>query len=147
MIRTSSDSTGSSRVVLSKTRETSAALSAFLAAEPAKMTSVDALPLRLRTDCSPSTHLIASTTFDFPEPFGPTTTVMPSGNSNLVRSAKLLNPKSSRAFSVIMYRISTELYQTEKASIYLAHLCYPHPHFDRPFLLYLDSYSQLLLER
>ena len=39
--------------------------------EPLKMTSAISLPRRLLTLCSPSTHLMASTTFDLPEPFGP----------------------------------------------------------------------------
>ena len=51
-------------------------------------------------DCSPSTHLMPSTMFDLPEPLGPTTTVMPAGNSKRVLSAKLLKPKSSRALSM-----------------------------------------------
>ena len=44
---------------------------------------------------------MASTMLDFPEPLGPTTTVMPGGNSNRVRSAKLLKPRISRALSII----------------------------------------------
>src|ERR1700676_2444694 len=64
------------------------------------MTSDISLPRRLLTLCSPSTHLIASTTFDLPEPFGPTTTVIPAGNSNRVLSAKLLKPTSSSAFNM-----------------------------------------------
>ena len=43
------------------------------------MTSAISLPRRLLTLCSPSTHLMASTMFDLPEPLGPTTTVMPGG--------------------------------------------------------------------
>src|SRR4029079_1235167 len=42
--------------------------------------------------CSPSTHRIASATFDLPEPLGPTTAVTPRPYSNVVRFAKLLNP-------------------------------------------------------
>src|SRR5215469_14248808 len=64
------------------------------------MTSAISLPRRLLTLCSPSTHLMASTTFDLPEPFGPTTAVMPLGNSKRVLSAKLLKPTSSSAFSM-----------------------------------------------
>ena len=71
------------------------------AAEPLKMTSAISLPRRLLTLCSPSTHLMASTTLDLPEPLGPTTTVMPAGNSNRVLSAKLLKPTSSRALSML----------------------------------------------
>src|SRR5262245_42070427 len=54
------------------------------------------LPRRRRGDCSPITQRIASTTLDLPQPFGPTTAVMPSRNSSVVRSTKDLKPKSSR---------------------------------------------------
>src|SRR3990170_4456270 len=40
------------------------------------------------------THAIASTRFDFPEPFGPTTTVTPGSHSIRVRSANDLKPTS-----------------------------------------------------
>ena len=89
---------------MSKTSDVSALLSGLRETDPAKITSVISRPRRLRTDCSPRTHLMASTTFDFPEPFGPTTTVMPSGNSKRVRSAKLLKPNSSSALSRVMTR-------------------------------------------
>ena len=42
--------------------------------------------------CSPNTHLIASTTFDFPQPFGPTTAVTPFENLILVLLANDLKP-------------------------------------------------------
>ena len=42
--------------------------------------------------CAPSTQATASTTFDLPEPFGPTTTVMPGSSSIEVGSAKDLKP-------------------------------------------------------
>ena len=48
----------------------------------------------------PSTHASASTTFDLPDPFGPTTPVMPGAKSNRVLSANDLNPTSSRRFSM-----------------------------------------------
>ena len=74
-------------------------------AEPLKITSAISLPRRLLTLCSPSTHLMASTMFDLPEPFGPTTTVIPWGNSNRVLSAKLLKPTSSSALSMGRMRL------------------------------------------
>ncbi len=43
---------------------------------------------------------MASTMFDLPDPFGPTITVMPRGNSSRVLSAKLLKPTSSSALSM-----------------------------------------------
>src|SRR5688500_13186010 len=86
---------------LSNTSDASAALACRRVREPLKMTSVISLPRRAFTLWEPRTHLMASTTFDLPEPLGPTTTVMPAGNSNRVRSAKLLKPLSSRAVSMM----------------------------------------------
>src|SRR6056297_37193 len=68
--------------------------------DPLKITSDMSLPRRLLGLWLPKTHFIASTMFDFPEPLGPTMTVIPSGNSNRVRSAKLLKPASSSALSI-----------------------------------------------
>src|SRR3954451_8810570 len=64
------------------------------------MTSVISLPRSDLALWEPSTHFTASTTFDLPEPLGPTTTEMPLGNSSRVLSAKLLKPKSSKALSM-----------------------------------------------
>ena len=75
-------------------------------AQPLKMTSVISLPRSDLALCEPSTHFTASTRFDLPEPFGPTTTEMPRGNSNRVRSAKLLKPASSRALSMSRCQVS-----------------------------------------
>ena len=86
---------------MSKVSVISAAFIARRAPEPLKITSAISRPRRLLTLCSPSTHLMASTTFDFPEPLGPTTTVIPWGNSNRVLSAKLLKPASSSALSML----------------------------------------------
>ena len=41
---------------------------------------------------APSTQAMASTTFDLPLPFGPTTTVTPGSNARIVVSAKDLKP-------------------------------------------------------
>ena len=63
---------------------TSARPSAGRLAVPAKITSSI---FWLRTDfgaCAPSTQATASTTFDLPEPFGPTTTVTPGSSTNVV---------------------------------------------------------------
>jgi len=51
--------------------------------------------------CSPSTHRIASTTFDFPDPFGPTIPITSSEKLITVSFAKLLNPFISRLFNRI----------------------------------------------
>src|SRR5439155_4702878 len=94
--RTSSYSMGNWPSELSSTSDTSAMPSGCRLAEPAKITSSG---LRARTafgDCSPRTHNTASATFDFPDPFGPTTTTMPGNSSVEVRAAKDLKPTRSR---------------------------------------------------
>src|SRR6476619_8573866 len=63
---------------------------------PAKTTSSILPPRRGLTPCSPMTQERASTTFDLPEPFGPTTQVMPGSNRRVVAEAKDLNPFSVR---------------------------------------------------
>src|SRR4029453_4907684 len=47
--------------------------------------------------CAPSTQATASTRFDLPEPFGPTTTVTPGSNSSTVLSANDLKPRGGSA--------------------------------------------------
>ena len=77
---------------------TSARPSAGRLAVPAKITSSI---FWLRTDfgaCAPSTQASASTTFDLPEPFGPTTTVTPGSRTIVVLSAKDLKPLRLRLF-------------------------------------------------
>ncbi len=67
-------------------------------AVPAKMTSSI---FWLRTElgaCAPSTQAMASTTFDLPDPLGPTTTVTPGSSSIVVASANDLKPLRVRDF-------------------------------------------------
>src|SRR5271165_5485165 len=97
---TSGASMGSRRLELLKVSVISAAFIPRRVGEPLKITSAISLPRRLLTLCSPRTHLMPSTTFDLPDPLGPTTTVIPGGNSNRVLSAKLLKPASSSALSM-----------------------------------------------
>ena len=52
----------------------------------------------MRGPWAPSTHATASTRFDFPDPFGPTTTVTPGSNSRVVLSANDLNPRTVNDF-------------------------------------------------
>ena len=83
---------------LSRVNMTSARPRAERFAVPLKMTSSI---FWLRTEegaCAPSTHAMASTTFDLPEPFGPTTTVTPGSISMTVESAKDLKPLRVRDF-------------------------------------------------
>src|SRR6201987_3630616 len=63
---------------------------------PAKMTSSILPPRRLLALCSPITQVSASTTFDFPDPLGPTTHVMPGSKRRVVGEAKDLKPFSVR---------------------------------------------------
>src|SRR6476659_1788963 len=98
VIVTSLNSIGSRFAELSIVSETSARPSAGRAAVPAKMTSSILPPRSVRGPCAPSTHATASTRFDFPEPFGPTTTVTPGANSSDVLSAKDLKPLSVSDF-------------------------------------------------
>lgn len=65
---------------------------------PAKMTSSILPPRSDLAPCSPMTQLSASTTLDLPEPFGPTTQVMPGSNRSVVAEANDLNPRRVRAF-------------------------------------------------
>src|SRR5271163_4145681 len=60
------------------------------------MRSSTILPRRRVGACSPSTHLIASTTLDLPHPLGPTTAVIPGAKPIVVESRKDLKPSNSR---------------------------------------------------
>ena len=89
---TSVNSIGNKPAELSMVSITSARPSAGRFAVPAKITSSI---FWLRTELgawAPSTHAMASTTLDLPEPFGPTTTVTPGSSSITVVSAKDLKP-------------------------------------------------------
>ncbi len=93
VIVTSAMSTGSRREELSIVSDTSARPSAGRFAVPAKMTSSIFDERTTLGPCAPSTQATASTTLDFPEPFGPTMTVTPGSNSRVVESAKDLKPR------------------------------------------------------
>src|SRR3989344_2560065 len=69
--------------------------------EPLKIRSAPSLPRMDFMDCSPKTKRIASTTFDFPEPFGPTTQTIPCENSKTVFLENDLNPFNSKLLSRI----------------------------------------------
>src|SRR6056297_2648345 len=72
---------------------TRAWLPRFRLGEPAKITSDMAPPRTFLAEWVPSTHARASTTFDLPDPLGPTMTVMPGSTSIAVRSANDLKPR------------------------------------------------------
>ena len=59
---------------------------------PEKITEVLSAALNDLLDCSPKTHLTASTTLLLPEPFGPTIPFILLVNSKSILSAKDLNP-------------------------------------------------------
>src|SRR3954466_3659041 len=75
---------------------TSARPSAGRPGVPAKMTPSILPPRSAFAPCSPSTHAMASTTLDLPEPFGPTTQVMPGSSRIVVAEAKDLKPLTVR---------------------------------------------------
>ena len=60
-----------------KVIETSAIPTPARESVPLKITSAISPPRSALADCSPSTHRMASSTLDFPHPFGPTTAVTP----------------------------------------------------------------------
>ncbi len=95
---TSAYSIGRAPSVLSMVRLTSARPSGARPLVPAKMTSSILPPRSDLAPCSPITQESASTTLDLPEPFGPTTQVMPGSKRRVVAEAKDLNPRSVRLF-------------------------------------------------
>src|SRR6516225_3949939 len=78
---------------------TSARPSGGREAVPANTTSSILPPRSLLAPCSPITQAKASTMFDLPDPFGPTTQVIPGSNRNEVAEAKDLNPRRVRVFT------------------------------------------------
>ncbi len=91
----SSDSMPSELSIVS---DTSARPRAGRAWVPAKMTSSIFCDRTAVGACAPRTQAMASTTFDFPDPFGPTTTVTPRSSSSVAGSANDLKPLIERAF-------------------------------------------------
>jgi hypothetical protein len=78
--------------------------------EPAKMTSSMALPRRCFALCSPMHHRIASTMFDLPHPFGPTTPVICSLMLTTARSQNDLKPMiSTRLIRIVRTQIGSTL--------------------------------------
>src|ERR1700748_1976803 len=88
---------GSAPSVLSMVSVTSARPSGGREVVPAKTTSSILPPRRDLAPCSPITQDSASTTLDLPEPFGPTTQVIPGSNRSVVADANDLNPRSVMA--------------------------------------------------
>ena len=96
LIVTSEYSMSSSPSALSIVRSTWARPNAARPDVPAKITSAMFEPRNARAPCSPMTQARASTTFDLPDPLGPTTHVIPGWRASVVALAKDLNPRSVR---------------------------------------------------
>src|SRR5437764_1348525 len=93
--RTSCQSIPSSSTQSVNVSETSANPTGLRVSAPLKITSAISSPRSDLADCSPSAHFTASSTLDFPQPFGPTIAVTPSWKLKTVLSANDLNPNSS----------------------------------------------------
>ena len=100
LIVTSAYSIGSAPSVLSIVSVTSARPSGGLPGVPAKMTSSIFPPRSALAPCSPSTQAIASTTLLLPEPFGPTTQVMPGSKRSVVGGREGLEALQREALEV-----------------------------------------------
>src|SRR6478752_5430120 len=98
---TSEYSIGRAPSLLSIVSCTSALPSGPRVAVPAKMTSSILPPRRVFAPCSPMTHARASTTFDLPDPLGPTMHVTPVSKAKVVGCANDLNPLSVTLFRCI----------------------------------------------
>ena len=108
VIVTSEKSIGRTPSALSIVTDTSARPNGALPDVPAKITSSIFPPRKDLAPCSPITQERASTTFDLPEPFGPTTQVMPCSKLRVVEDAKDLNP-----FRFILFKyIASPTYST-----------------------------------
>ena len=99
VIVTSEKSIGRTPSALSIVTETSARPRGARPEVPAKITSSIFPPRKDFAPCSPITQESASTTFDLPDPLGPTTQVMPCSKFKVVEEAKDLNP-----FRLILFR-------------------------------------------
>src|SRR3954464_6912070 len=95
---------------LSMVNDTSARPRGGRPAVPAKMTSSILPPRSDLAPCSPITQASASTTFDLPDPFGPTMHVMPGSSWSVVEEAKDLNP-----FRVRLFRYNVVLPQRRRS--------------------------------
>src|SRR5580658_7812083 len=98
LIVTSAYSMGRAPSVLSMVSVTSARPRGGREVVPAKTTSSILPPRSDFAPCSPMTQDSASTMLDLPEPFGPTTQVMPGSSLSEVADAKDLKPRNVRLF-------------------------------------------------
>src|SRR6266566_3991037 len=98
LIVTSAYSIGRAPSLLSMVSVTSARPSGGREVVPAKTTSSILPPRSDLAPCSPITQESASTMLDLPEPFGPTTQVMPCSRRSEVAEANDLKPRRVRDF-------------------------------------------------
>src|SRR5205814_4727721 len=82
--------------------ETSANPTGLRVSAPLKITSAISSPRSDLADCSPRAQRTASSTLDFPQPFGPTIAVTPSWILKRVLSANDLKPHSTSASKYIL---------------------------------------------
>src|SRR3989344_3244034 len=91
--------------LLSKNISTLSLLTALLNFEPLNNKSLVPLPRKDFMDCSPSTNRIASTTFDLPDPFGPTIAVIGASTDIEDFLPKDLKPFISKVRKVIKLKV------------------------------------------
>ena len=101
VILTDAYSVGNKFLVFSNVKLTWASCPGFRFFVPLKMTEFILSSRNSALFCSPKTQRIASTTFDLPEPFGPTMPITSSLKCNIVSLAKLLKPFISSVFNLI----------------------------------------------
>src|SRR6266853_72385 len=107
LIVTSAYSIGRAPSLLSMVSVTSARPSGAREVVPAKTTSSILPPRSDLAPCSPITQDRASTMLDLPEPFGPTTQVMPGSRRSEVAEANDLKPRRVRLFRYKCRLLST----------------------------------------
>src|SRR5271166_4055768 len=98
---------GARRSELSSMSPTSAMLRDGRLPEPEKMTSSMPEPRMALNELSPITQRRASTRFDLPQPFGPTTPVRPDSILNSAASQKLLKPVRRKRSNFIVATLSS----------------------------------------
>src|ERR1700722_20719859 len=101
MVSESLKAAGARRSELSSRSPTSALLREGRLPEPAKITSSMPEPRMFLNELSPITQRRASTRFDLPQPFGPTTPVSPGSILNSALSQKLLKPVRRKRLNFI----------------------------------------------
>src|SRR5207247_8826460 len=100
--RTSCHSIPSSSAQSVNVRETSAKPTGLRVSAPLKITSAISSPRSDLADCSPRAQRTASSTFDFPQPFGHTNAVTPTCKLKTYKLSNVLKPKLSITFKYLI---------------------------------------------